>query len=203
MGGTRGRMGGMSGMRGMGGMGGMGDFGMGGMGQGARSSHSPQPAFAIKRGTAVVVHGLESKPEHNGKTARILKFDESKGRYDVDVEGTTLSLRPRNLTQTCNVEVVNLENKPELNGSSGAIYNYDPEAGRYMVLVDSPSIAVGLQRGNCLLKPGTCVVVTGLSNQQFNGQMAQIVSVDRTAARYTVQCQNGKEIKIKYDNVLC
>merc|ERR1719401_664487 len=186
-------------MNGMGGIRGM----RGGMSQGARSCNDPQPSFAIKPGAAVVVQGLESKPEHNGKTGQILKFDKSRGRYDVEVNGTTLSLRPRNLTQNCTVELVNLENKPALNGSSGEIYNYDPVAGRYMVLVDNPPVAVSLQRGTCLLKPGTCVVVTGLSNEQFNGQMGQIVNVDRQAARYTVQCQNGREIKIKYDNVLC
>merc|ERR1712151_1366446 len=103
-------------MGGMHGMGGMADMhGMGNMG--AHSHPTSQPSFAMKRGTAVVVHGLASKPEHNGKTARILKFDESRSRYDVDIDGATLSLRPQNLTQQCSVEVVGLESKPELNGS--------------------------------------------------------------------------------------
>ena len=43
----------------------------------------------------------------------------------------------------------------------------------------------------------------GLSNEQFNDQMAKIVEFDETALRYTVACQSGKSIKIKLDNVLC
>merc|ERR1712187_195202 len=151
---------------------------MGGMsGMGAQPRSSPQPPSALKSGTQVIVQGLASKREHNGKTGRILKFDQSRSRYDVEVDGAALSLKPQNLTQQCSVEVVNLENKPELNGSSGKIYNYDPETGRYMVLLQSPPLAVGLQRANCVLRPSTCVVITGLSNEKFNGQMAHIVGV--------------------------
>eukprot|EP00425_Heterocapsa_triquetra_P022488 CAMPEP_0195154266 /NCGR_PEP_ID=MMETSP0448-20130528/183565_1 /TAXON_ID=66468 /ORGANISM="Heterocapsa triquestra, Strain CCMP 448" /LENGTH=519 /DNA_ID=CAMNT_0040193039 /DNA_START=93 /DNA_END=1653 /DNA_ORIENTATION=+ len=144
--------------------------------------------------------------ENNGKIARVLRFDEQRGRYDVQLEteaATVLAVRPQSLTQQTSVEVVGLENKPELNGNTGDIYNYDESAGRYLVLLQNPPTAVSLQRGSCLLRPGTPVVLTGLGKQQFNGQMAQIVSVDRPAARYVVRCQSGSEIKVKFENVLC
>merc|ERR1719277_2930947 len=113
-------LGGFNGMGGLSGIGGMGGMsGVGGMGMGGRPRPGTQPSSALKSGTPVVVQGLASKPEHNGKTGQILKFDESRSRYDVEVNGATLSLKPQNLTQQCSVEVVNLENKPELNGSSG------------------------------------------------------------------------------------
>merc|ERR1712151_731740 len=104
--------------------------------------------------------------------------NESKGRYDVElVEGSLssgmLSLRPQNITQQCSVEVVGLENKPALNGSIGDICNY--ETGRYMVLMQNPPHALGIHRKNCLLKEGTRVMLTDLSNAKFNGQMAQIL----------------------------
>lgn len=120
------------------------------------------------------------------------------------VEGSgTLSLRPQNLTQQCRVEVTGLETKPELNGKFGDIVNYDDETGRYMVLLDSPHIAIALQRRNCMLNENTCVVLGGLTHEQYNGQMACIVTVDRAAGRYTVRCQNGEEIKVKFDKVVC
>merc|ERR1712196_613836 len=101
-----------------------------------------------------------------------------------------IALRPENITQQCSLEVTGLENKPELNGKTGDIFNYDEETGRYMVLLQQPSLAIGLQRGNCSLKEGTRVIIQGLSNAKFNGQLARIVTVDREAARYEVQCQN-------------
>merc|ERR1719343_1299870 len=154
-------------------------------------------------GTKVVVRGLQMQPEHNGRTGQILKFDASRGRYDVDLDGVTLALKPQNLTQQCDMEVIGLENDLDLNGSRGEILSYDAESGCYTVSVGRPALTLTLSRGNCLFGPGTCVLLTGLSNEQFNDQMAQILSADRDAARYIVRCQNGKEIKIKYDNVVC
>merc|ERR1712187_934741 len=148
---------------------------------------------------------LANQLEHNGKTGRVLRYDDSRGRYDVELaEGAiVLALRPQHTTQQCSIEAVGLENKPELNGSSGDIFNYDSETGRYMVLMQNPPHALGLHRKNCMLGEGTRVVLTELSNDQFNGRMAQIVSIDRAAGRYAVRCQNGSEIKIKYENAVC
>jgi len=190
----------------------------GGMGGAARSSGSGRrrrpgssssgareapPPHALPSGTPVVVRGLEKAPEHNGKAGRIAKFDRARGRYDVQVVGGgTLSLRPQNLTQQCSVEVAGLQSRPELNGETGEIAHYDEGTGRYMVLVKNHS-AVALQRRNCVLDPGTCVCLCELESVRFNGQMARISAVDRKAERYTVQCQNGEEIKVKFDKVVC
>lgn len=150
------------------------------------------------------MRGLVKTPEHNGKTGRVVNFDQSRSRYEVTVQGGhTLSLRPQNLTQQCEIEVTGLENKPELNGKRGDIVNYDEESGRYAVLLQQPPIACSLQRANCLLKEGTRVVIQGLSNEKFNGLMARIIEVDRSAERYTVKCETGEQIKIKYDKALC
>jgi len=185
-------------------MGGMGPMGKGG-GRGSRQA-PPAPPYTLPASTGVVIKGLKGAPEHNGKSGKIQSWDESKGRYEVDIDGDApLSLKPVNLTQVCSAEVVGLESKPEMNGQTGEVFNYNEDTGRYMVrlTVAGSTVPVGLQPCNCILRQGTRVVVTGLSNEAFNGQMARIESIDRAAARYTVQCQNGKQIKIKYDNVLC
>jgi hypothetical protein len=56
-------------------------------------------------------------------------------------------------------EVVGLESKPELNGKKGDVFNYQAKDGQYKVLLAQPALALSLQRGNCLLEQGTCVVL--------------------------------------------
>jgi hypothetical protein len=166
---------------------------------------TPPPAHAMSAGAKVVVHGLLGSPEHNGKSGKVLGWEQLKGRYEVQLEdgGVTLSLRAKNLTQRCQIQVSNLECKPELNGQTGEIFNFDDEKGRYMVLLTSPPVAIGLQPGNCMLEQGRRVVLQGLSEDQLNGQMAQILEVDSGALRYTLQCECGRIVKVKFDKVVC
>lgn len=195
--------------------GGMGD-GLGGlddllagmsmdMGGNPKRQRRSAPAYAIPAGTKVVIRGLTSAPEHNGKSGAILSFDDMRGRYQVRVDGNdaALSLRPRCITQRCIVEVDGLENKPEMNGQAADIISYEADTGRYVVLMQQPPAALAFQKKNCILQQGTCVILDGLSKDKFNGQMAQILSVDRTVGRYVVKCKSGEEVKVKYDKVIC
>lgn len=74
---------------------------------------------------------------------------------------------------------------------------------RYMVLVDATGVALSLHPANCILSAGTCVMTDGLSKAQCNGQRGRIISIDLAARRYIVECEDGKQIKIKYENALC
>jgi len=151
------------------------------------------------------VRDLGQAAEYNGKTGVVVSWDEAKGRYEVRLAGGgRLMLKPRNLTQLCRVELAGLAAKPELNGRFGQVSAYDAERGRYMVLLEGPQpVALSLQPSSCALPRGTRVVLSGLSSAGFNGQMAQILSVDREAARYTVHCQDGRQAKVKFANALC
>lgn len=191
-----------------GGMGGFpGMMGGKGSGKGGRRPQPAPPAHAMPTGTEVVVRELKSAAEHNGKQGKVTGFNPDKGRYDVEIDDATLALKPANLTQTCSVKIVGIESQPEMNGQSGTVLNYNEQQGRYSVklrqkLANGRDV-VGLQPANVILGQGTRVVTQGLSNEQFNGQMAQIVDTDHSSMRYSVQCQNGKVIKIKFENVLC
>merc|ERR1719183_3315382 len=195
----------------MGGMGGGMPGMMGGMGKGGRSSQSaprkaPMPPHALPEGTFVTIRGLAKAPEHNGKTGKISGWDEQKGRYEVRLDGDdTLSLRPGNLTQKCNVEITGIESQPALNGAFAEVMNWNTDNARYMVRLrtkmENGRDVIGVQPTNVIFQKGTRVIVEGLSNDDFNGKMAQIVEVDRGAMRYTVACQGGKQIKIKLENV--
>lgn len=203
-GGIGGMPGGMSFGGGAGSRGGMPGIG----GKGGAPRPKPTPAYAMPNGSQVVIRGLAKAPEHNSKQGRIGSFDQEKGRYEVELEGdTTLSLRPSNLTQKAEVEIVGIESQPELNSAKGDIFGYDETNGRYNLRLKAKMAngrdVIGLTPSNVILPNNTRVVVQGLSNEAFNGQMAQIIDIDKEAARYTVQCQNGKQIKIKFDNVIC
>eukprot|EP00929_Paragymnodinium_shiwhaense_P024422 TRINITY_DN1502_c0_g2_i1.p1 TRINITY_DN1502_c0_g2~~TRINITY_DN1502_c0_g2_i1.p1 ORF type:complete len:354 (+),score=99.57 TRINITY_DN1502_c0_g2_i1:157-1218(+) len=216
-GGPKVMFGGMNGMPG--GMGGFDFGGLGGMpgmgksmgkGMGRSPPRGPPPAHAMPAGTEVVVRDLSKAQEHNGKRGKIRDWDASKKRYNVELadgDGQTLSLRPANLTQVCSVELTGIESQPELNGQTATVVNYTESQGRYMIRLpkrlESGRDVVGLKAENVILKVGVHVVTQGLSNEQFNGLMGQIKDFDRSAMRYTVQCENSKAIKIKLDNVLC
>merc|ERR1712039_503347 len=169
---------------------------------------SPPPPHAMPVGTRVVVRDLAKAQEHNGRQGRISGWDASKSRYEVELENDpSLSLRPANLTQQCEVRVANIASDPTINGTTGSILGYIEAQGRYTVRLKqkmaSGKDVIGLQPSNVILKKSTRIVVQGLKSEELNGQMAQIVEIDEEAQRYTVACQNGKQIKIKYENVLC
>lgn len=195
--------GGMPGMFG-GPMGGKG----GGKGKAKPRQAEPMPTWALPKTTRVIVRGLKSAAEHNGRQGSIVGWSADKARYEVECDDeTTLSLRPGNVTQCADVEITGIESQPELNGQKAKVIGYTDDTGRYTLRLQEKMSngrdVVGLQSASIILGRGTRVVVTGLSSEAFNGQMAQIVDVDRDAMRYTVQCQNGKQIKIKLENVLC
>merc|ERR1711861_78044 len=104
-----GMMGGM--MGGMGGMGGM--PGMGGM-SGMRQSRSVDE---IPPETQVVVYGLLSAPQHNGRQGMITSFVRDKGRYVVSLQsGESVSLKPDNFVQMASIEIIGIAKQPQLNG---------------------------------------------------------------------------------------
>lgn len=182
--------------------------GMGGkFGGKSKPPQAPSPAWAMPNGTTVCVRDLK-KEEHNGMIGKIAGFDQGKGRYEVELENdTTLALKPTNLTQHCSVKLHGIESQAALNGQSGTVLSFNAQQGRYMVKLSqklsSGRDCVGLEPSKVILGKGTRVVITGLSNEAFNDQMARITDFDEEALRYTVEVQTGKIIKIKLENVLC
>ncbi len=50
--------------------------------------------------------------------------------------------------------------------------------------------------------PRTCIRLSGLSKTELNGAAAEVSEVDLPAGRYQVQLANGKQLKVKFENVL-
>ena len=62
-------------------------------------------------GRRVVINGLVAKPELNGRTGTAVSFDSGKGRYSVELDGTSSSfmIKPCNLLPTvCSVALCSL-----------------------------------------------------------------------------------------------
>uniref|UniRef100_A0A7S1ID67 J domain-containing protein n=1 Tax=Eutreptiella gymnastica TaxID=73025 RepID=A0A7S1ID67_9EUGL len=89
--------------------------------------------------TAAVIRGLKSKPELNGKKGKIMRWDEDKGRYAIQIPGQTLSLQPANLQleQSTVVRIEGLSGAAQYNGSWGKIVDVDMEAQRYQLQLDA------------------------------------------------------------------
>ena len=60
----------------------------------------------------MVINGLVAKPELNGRTGTAVSFDSDKGRYSVELDGTSSSfkIKPCNLlpTPVCSVALCSL-----------------------------------------------------------------------------------------------
>jgi hypothetical protein len=162
------------------------------------------PAHLVSVGTPVVIHGLTGKTEHNGKSATVLEWNDQKRRYEVRLKcGDVLSLRPQNITQLVNVKIAGHENQPELNGNTGEIVDFNAESGCYVLLIDELAQVVELPPKNCILSCGTAILLQGLADQQLSGQLCSIISIDSNAGRYVVECDSGRQLKVRFEKVLC
>lgn len=153
-----------------------------------------------------MVRDLAKVPEHNGRLGRIVDWDGNSARFQVALESPQIvvSVKRQNITQLCTITIDGVESKPGLNGVRARICSYDSARCRYTIQLGKPSSnTLALQPSNCIIPAGIAVLLKGLSEVQYNGQMAVIVDVDPSARRYTVNCQNGCVIKVKYENVLC
>mmetsp|Transcript_100701 Transcript_100701/g.260106 ORF Transcript_100701/g.260106 Transcript_100701/m.260106 type:complete len:435 (-) Transcript_100701:84-1388(-) len=186
---------------------GMCSGGLGSLFQGGGSSGSTCHTFLVPEGTNVVVQAGGEHRAHDGKAARVLGWDTASGLYEVELESRLkIRLSRQGIVQKFRVEITDLVSRPEVNGRLGDIFGCDDEAGRYLVLIKTGALPVTLSVhcGNCILKLGTRVVIRGLEkNLNLNGSMSQIVGVDRKLSRYTVECQDGRQVKVKYGNVRC
>jgi len=177
--------------------------GMGGAGRDPKEI-DPKAVHLIQRGTIVVVKQLKNNTSLNGYTGQVTGFDESTGRYDINVQDRTVGLKPQNLViQATNILVRGITSKPELNGKSGKILDYNPESEKYTVSVtNGPSIVVST--GHIQLPTNTRVMIQGLKgSQQYNGQWGRIESFAQDASRYSIVLKGGTTLKVKMENCVC
>jgi len=158
----------------------------------------------MSTGATVVIHGLAKMPGYNGKSANIRKWDALKGRYEVLTDcASVLSLRPQNLTQLCHVTVAGHESQPELDGKRAEIVDFNEESGHYVLLLNDPPSVLELPPRNCIFPHGTAAILQGLSDDMLNGQMCSIAGVDHNTSRYLVELEGGRQLKVRFEKVMC
>ncbi|CAJ1354385.1 unnamed protein product [Effrenium voratum] len=161
----------------------------------------PFGSCAVPRGATVVLHGFSKTVEHNGCRAKVQGYNATKGRYDLMMDcGSTVCVRPENMTQRCTVAIHGLTSRPELNGQSAEVLGFDAAQGRYLVALRGDTAR--LRPSNAILGESTCVRLQGLNNN-FNGRMGRVLEVDRRSEQYDVECGDGQRIRVKYENALC
>ena len=112
-------------------------------------------------GKAVVLSGLLSRPDLNGKVGDALDFDISTGRYTVTVNGESLALRSSNLTVQrsaagdstafaggTRIRIKGLSAKPELNECGGKVLEWNAEKERFVVELDGSLRTILLRAQN-------------------------------------------------------
>ncbi|CAJ1367311.1 unnamed protein product [Effrenium voratum] len=55
------------------------------------------PSFLLREGCKVILTGLVSKPENNGKQGSIVRFLDDQQKYQVSLEGKLVKLKPENV----------------------------------------------------------------------------------------------------------
>jgi len=204
MGGGGGGFGAMPPGMSMGGMPGM-SMGMGGAPRTRTRARPPERHDRMKKGTYVSIKGLTGATERNGTQARVVEFDDRRGRYVVEVEGedSTLALKPSNLTQlVTGVIVTGVSSDESLNGKTGTIMFFDEEKDRYSVRLSSVPRALSLRPENVIFPRGTCVAIRDLRRKpELNGQRGTVRSFDRSGGRYVVDVGTTEQISLRPGNV--
>lgn len=165
------------------------------------------PQVAIPLGQRVIISGLSGAAVHNDKIGRVTAFDRSKERYTVDISGSDkdrLALKQANLTQLVKgIVVTNVESNKEFNGKRGAIQGW--RSDRYIVkLTTGGRQSMLLKPSKVILPDSTSIVMLGLSSSsgaQHNGHRGLIKNYDASSGRYIVETEDGKNLKIKLENV--
>jgi len=174
-------------------------------------SDKAMPAVSRKRGHSmwpaagmVRLDGL-ANTTYNGKVGTITGFDAAKGRYQVSVGSSTISVAQNNLRPVLTGARVIGTSKEELNGRIAAAASYDKRTDRYQVqgLTDSDAL-LALKPENLILPTNTRVTLRGLrSRPSLNGEKARVVDVAKE--RYTVQlggCGAPEQLSIRFGNAV-
>mmetsp|Transcript_103396 Transcript_103396/g.183684 ORF Transcript_103396/g.183684 Transcript_103396/m.183684 type:complete len:236 (+) Transcript_103396:54-761(+) len=159
---------------------------------------SEDTAFAV--GQRVQIGGLNGAKELNGQFAQVVKFDDSAGRYIVELEsdGAQKSLKGANLTAASGSKS---GSSATTAASSGAA---ERERSKEKPKPAAPPKTGGPPKDHdWQFKIGERVRAGGLNGaKELNGQLACVFGFDRPKQRYTVEFENGQgQRQLKADNL--
>ena len=162
--------------------------------------------LTLPSGNYVKLRGLVGAAEHNGKVGVIKSYDSAVGRYTIELsDRTLLALKRQNLLQMLAVTLAGLEGPESAhNGAKGTIFDYDETSGMYGVELDQPAgEAVPVPVNGAVLPDGAVGIVRGLqAAPQYNGMLAKVLAHDADAGRYNAALDDGKQLRLKRQNLL-
>ena len=119
---------------------------------GGADTDAPSVTETVSARVVMVV----SRPELNGSDVQVVRFLESKERYEVIASVAAgrkakLTLKPSNLVWSVGtaVLVVGMKQQPEMNGLHGAVEGFDAQKGRYVVRLPARPRPASLRPENC------------------------------------------------------
>ena len=157
----------------------------------------------IPEGTLVTLQNLVSASHLNGDRGNIKDYNESSGRYVVQLEDSdeTMSVKPSNILQHARATVRNIESQPQFNGLSGNILAWNQHKERYSIHVPAINKVLSLKPVNVVLENGTVVRLIVPTRSELNDKYGTIKSFNKENEKYDVQLSSQQIIRLKADNV--
>ena len=158
----------------------------------------------IPDGTEVTIQNLVSKASLNGDRGVIRDYNDSNGRYVVQLEDSeqTIGLKPANILQDAKCRIQGLAQSPEFNNADGRIIGWSAQNERYNVYLPSKNRVVSLRPSNVILKDNTVAKVVGLvSKPELNDKFGTIKAWNSESNKYDVQLSMQQIIRVKVENM--
>mmetsp|Transcript_12423 Transcript_12423/g.29259 ORF Transcript_12423/g.29259 Transcript_12423/m.29259 type:complete len:361 (-) Transcript_12423:74-1156(-) len=151
-------------------------------------------ATALEVGVHVCIRGLRNHIELNGCLGRVVECHVESHRYEVRAtdSGQLFRVKQENLlpVESCPQAGPMKENREPNAQTAAAGGNAPPSAGADMGIDGE------------VLEPGSIIQLHGLkSAMQFNGQAAEVLSIDRSRGRYEIQLNDGSVKTVRAENV--
>lgn len=157
-------------------------------------------------GTHVVIRGLRNHIELNGCLGRVVESHEESHRFEVRAteSGQLFRVKQDNLVpiESCGVTTSAAKENRDLN------LNMTPRTKKEGAApLSLSSLAGGNDSGSLggddeILEPGSTVMLVGLKTATvYNGQAAEVLSVDRARSRYEIRLKDGSVKTIRAENV--
>ncbi len=93
----------------------------------------------IQQLTDVRIFNLKTKKELNNKLGKLIKYDDKKNKFIIELNGNIYSLNPENIIinkDTC-VKLHGIKSQPLLNNKCGRIQNFNFQDNRYTIIIEN------------------------------------------------------------------
>jgi len=159
------------------------------------------PGAPLVNGIHVAIRGLRNHTELNGCLGRVVECHEENHRYEVRAceTGQLFRVKQENLVPINSTLYphISTHSQPLAPPAEQAILTSPAAASTAAVSSAAPP-----EEGQDMLEPGTIVQLTGLKTaMSFNGQSAEILSVDVLRGRYEIRLSDGGVKTIRCENV--